>query len=391
MITKLSSYNCVDLSTLVDISTGKTPSRANLNYWGFGKNWLSIADMKGDMEVCDTKEQITELAIKETGIKIVPKGRILFSFKLSIGKVAFTGNDIYTNEAIAAFGIRDKNKVDAKYLYYVLKEFDFSGTGDKAVMGLTLNQKKLKLLQIPLPPLETQKKIAAILDKADELRKNDRKIHEKFDQLAKSVFLEMFGDPVLNPKKWELNKFSEVGKLDRGISKHRPRNAPFLLDGPYPLVQTGDIANSDGYVKEFKSTYSEIGLKQSKLWKKGTLCITIAANIAKTGILTFDACFPDSIVGFIPNYKTNSVYVQYWMSFLQKILEESAPESAQKNINLAILRNLDIPIPPVKRQIEFQNVIESINIQKGITRQSLQKSEDLFQSLLQRAFRGELV
>ena len=134
----------------------------------------------------------------------------------------------------------------------------------------------------------------------------------------------MFGDPVTNPKGWEKKKLNELGELSRGKSKHRPRNAPELLGGPYPLVQTGDIANAGIYLKEYTQTYSELGLKQSKLWDKGTLCITIAANIAKTSILTFDACFPDSVVEFIPNDKTNNMFIQFWMFFLQKILEDSA-------------------------------------------------------------------
>src|SRR5690606_38147340 len=100
---------------------------------------------------------------------------------------------------------------------------------------------------------------------------------------------------------WEHVPLCELGNLDRGVSKHRPRNEPALLGGPYPLVQTGDVANSEGYIQNHLSTYTELGLKQSKLWPAGTLCITIAANIANTGILTYDACFPDSVVGFVPN------------------------------------------------------------------------------------------
>lgn len=97
--------------------------------------------------------------------------------------------------------------------------------------------------------------------------------------------------------------------LDRGRSQYRPRNAPELLNGPYPLIQTGDVSKAGLYITTYQNTYSELGLKQSKLWKAGTLCITIAANIAQTAILAFDACFPDSVVGFIPYGDVNAVYV----------------------------------------------------------------------------------
>ena len=124
------------------------------------------------------------------------------------------------------------------------------------------------------------------------------------------------------------------------------------------------------------------------MWLAGTLCITIAANIAKTGILTFNACFPDSVVGFIPNERTNNEYTQFWISFLQKMLEETAPESAQKNINLSILRELDFPLPPITLQNQFADRIKVIEEQKTIAQASLEKSDELFNSLLQRAFNG---
>lgn len=95
------------------------------------------------------------------------------------------------------------------------------------------------------------------------------------------MFVEMFGDPVTNPMDWPIRYLGNLGELDRGVSKHRPRNEPSLLNGPYPLIQTGDVANCDGYIRKYTSTYSEEGLRQSRLWPQGTLCITIAANIGK--------------------------------------------------------------------------------------------------------------
>jgi type I restriction enzyme, S subunit len=253
-----------------------------------------------------------------------------------------------------------------------------------------VNKGNLGGIKIPLPPITEQKRIAAILDKAEEIRSQRRQALEQLDAIRQSIFLEMFGDPLRNIKGWEIKKFQDIGILDRGISKHRPRNDPKLLGGQYSLIQTGDVANCDRYINSYKSTYSEIGLRQSRMWKAGTLCITIAANIAKTGILTFDACFPDSIVGFKPNHLSLTEYVQFWLSFLQSTLEATAPESAQKNINLAILRNLDIPIPPIALQQEFARRVEAIAQLKATHRESLAQLDALFASLQHRAFRGEL-
>jgi type I restriction enzyme, S subunit len=245
-------------------------------------------------------------------------------------------------------------------------------------------------ISVPLPLLEEQRRIAAILDQAETLRTQRRQALTHLDTLTQSLFLEMFGDPVVNPNNLPVVKFGDVGTLDRGISKHRPRNAPELLGGSHPLVQTGEVSNCDGYIRSYTHTYSDIGLRQSKMWPAGTLCITIAANIAKTGILTFDACFPDSVVGFRADDSATVEYVRVWLSFLQKALEDSAPESAQKNINLAILRGLNIPLPSLALQQTFATRIAAIEALKATHRTALTQLDALFASLQQKAFSGEL-
>lgn len=177
-----------------------------------------------------------------------------------------------------------------------------------------------------------------------------------------------------------------MGTFGRGVSKYRPRNAPELLNGPYPLIQTGDIANSELYIKNYNNTYSEVGLKQSKMWDKGTLCITIAANIAKTAILQFDACFPDSVVGFNGNNLTNNIFVHYWFSFFQEILENQAPESAQKNINLKILSELQIITPDIIEQNQFADFVRQVDKSREDIKKALEKTQQLYDSLMQEYF-----
>lgn len=279
--------------------------------------------------------------------------------------------------------------VSLEYLMYYLNYHDLS----YAITGTTrgkLTKGDLNNINIVIPSFEEQKRIVAVLDKAQVLIEKRKEAIVKLDELIHSVFLDMFGDPVSNSRNWDKFKLSEIGTLARGKSKHRPRNAPELLNGEYPLIQTGDVAKADLYIRKYEQTYSELGLQQSKMWEKGTLCITIAANIAKTGILTFDSCFPDSIVGFIPNEKSNINYIQIWFAFLQKIIEDAAPESAQKNINLKILGDLDVALPPIELQNQFSIIISKIDQEKQIMKQSLSQLEVNFQSLLQKTFKGEL-
>lgn len=283
--------------------------------------------------------------------------------------------------------------VNRDFLFHYLRQDALINLANKMTTGANLprlNPKALADFDISFPCITEQKRVAMILDTADALRATRRQALAQLDVLARSIFIEMFGDPVKNPKGWPMRKFEDVGILDRGVSKHRPRNAPELLGGKYPLIQTGDVANCNTYIQHYFATYSETGLRQSRLWPAGTLCITIAANIAKTGILAFDACFPDSIVGFQPNEACVTQYVRFWLSFLQKTLEANAPESAQKNINLAILRALDLPVPPITLQKEFAKRIDAIERLKTAQRTALAQNDALFAALQHRAFRGEL-
>ena len=198
------------------------------------------------------------------------------------------------------------------------------------------------------------------------------------------------------PKGWLWTTLPQIGELNRGKSRHRPRNAPLLYGGQYPLVQTGDIRHANGLIRHYNLTYSEEGLKQSRLWTASTLCITIAANIADTAILGFDACFPDSIVGFLPEYgQCNIYFVEFFLRTAKADLERYAPATAQKNINLAILKDLAIPFPPLAEQNVIAQEIDrhlsvADEVEKTITVE-LKRAEQLRQSILKKAFSGELV
>ena len=176
----------------------------------------------------------------------------------------------------------------------------------------------------------------------------------------------------------------------RGKSKHRPRNDPKLYGGNTPFIQTGDIRNASHIIETYSQTYSEIGLKQSKLWSKGTLCITIAANIAETSILGFDACFPDSVIGFVANpEKTTSGYVEYLLSSLKTKLEEMGQGSAQSNINMGTFENLRLPFPPLAEQVRIASLLDKFDtlthsISEGLPREIAlrQKQYEYYRDLL---------
>jgi type I restriction enzyme S subunit len=168
--------------------------------------------------------------------------------------------------------------------------------------------------------------------------------------------------PFALPAGWAWGRFPEVGTFGRGKSKHRPRNDPALFDGGHHLmIQTGDVARSRGVIETHTNKYNDFGLSQSFKWPKGTLCITIAANIADSGILSFDACFPDSVVGFIPAPMfENARYFEYFVRTAKANLLEFAPATAQKNINLEILTQVIIPLPPLAEQRRIVTKVDAL-------------------------------
>lgn len=279
--------------------------------------------------------------------------------------------------------LRPKNNmILSKWVFYQLlseKYYNFIEPLQSGANYPAVSDRIVKSYIIPLPSLSEQQQIVSELDLLSGVIEKQKAQLEELDKLAQSIFYDMFGDPVTNEKGWELRKLKELGQLGRGVSKHRPRNAPELLGGSMPLIQTGDVSNSGMYITAYSSTYSEIGVAQSKVWLAGTLCITIAANIGNCAILTFDACFPDSVVGFIANEKVAlKEYVYYIFERMQSILEANAPAVAQKNINLKILDELLIPLPPLSLQQEFAAKVEAIEAMKAKVRLSLKETETLF-------------
>lgn len=366
------------LETFCNINMGQSPDSATYNTEGKG-----LPFFQGNADFGDIHPQTRIWCTAPT--KVANAGDILISVRAPIGALNIASEKCCIGRGLAALTV-DGSLCEQKYLWYGLEskiaELNAKGTGStfKAI-----NKKALAETDIILRPLAEQRHIAAVLDKVTDLIAKRRAQLDKLDLLVKSRFVEMFGDPACSTK-WPTQKLSQLGELNRGVSKHRPRNDPALLGGPYPLVQTGDVSNSGLYIVSYGASYSELGLAQSRLWKAGTLCITIAANIAQTSILTFDSCFPDSVVGFVPGKETNAIFMHYWFSFFQKILEEQAPQVAQKNINLKILSDLDVIVPPYDLQQQFTRFVNQVNIVSNEVTRSLVSLQKLQKSLMRQYF-----
>ena len=383
----------VPISSIADVTAGQGAPKPD-EFSSSGIPFVragSLEDLLAGKSESDLELVPVETA-KKRKLKLYPKGSILFAksgMSATKDRIYVLQNPAHVVSHLAI--LTPKDNVHRDYLRLALKQFPPSSLiKDPAYPAIGLGE--IQGYEIPAPEeLDDQKRIAHLLGKVEGLIARRKQHLQQLDDLLKSVFLEMFGDPVRNEKGWEKKPLAILGKLDRGVSKHRPRNAPELLGGKYPLIQTGDVSNAGTYITGFTQTYSESGFAQSKLWPEGTLCITIAANIAQTGILTFDACFPDSVVGFTADKgESNPLYVLGLFWFFQRILEKNAPAAAQKNINLKILRELEVPAPPPDLQNQFAVIVEKVEGLKSRCQQSLTDLESLYGALSQKAFKGEL-
>lgn len=258
----------------------------------------------------------------------------------------------------------DQRIIFPKYFYYSFCDFEFQSQIRNFVSGSAQPQlpiHSLRNIVCRLPPFPTQRKIASILSAYDDLIENNTRRIAILEEMAQAIYREWFvnfrfpghenvklveSSLGMIPEEWELKCLSELGFIGREKSRHRPRNAPELYGGPYPLFQTGDITAANTFLWKHSQTYSEAGLAQSKLWKPGTLCITIAANIADTAILSKTACFPDSVVGFVSHPGEQCVYfVKLFLETIKGQMKNVSRGTTQDNLSLEKLLSFKVPTP----------------------------------------------
>ncbi len=290
--------------------------------------------------------------------------------------------------------ILPKEGNDIKFINYALQNIDFS----KSVQGAAIPHiyfKDYGETEILVPPLSEQNCIVKFLDgefsKIDTFKTNA----ETNLKNAKELFYAELKKTFHEKGSWKTVQLGEIAlEYGRGKSKHRPRNDECLFGGEYPFIQTGDIRNSGKYVVDYTETYNEIGLAQSKLWQKGTLCITIAANIAETAILTFPCCFPDSVIGFVPNEQYSSVdFIYYVILYFRTELQKISKGAAQDNLNLAKLESMNFPLPPLSVQKEIvarlDKLSENVKRLEANYKQIIADCDELKKSILKKTFEGD--
>ncbi len=389
----------VALGDLCDVQIGKTPPRKEQRFWGSGYRWLSIADMDQGRDLRQTSEQITQEAVDELRCRPVEPGTVLLSFKLSIGKVGIARKPLFTNEAIAHLPILD-TRLDRDFLYWALRTIPLTPEADRAAMGATLNKAKVKRLPIPLPPLDEQRRIAAVLDAADALRVKRRKVLDKLDDLVRALFVDLFGDVDKNDRGWPMHPVGEfVESFETGKSVAA---GPDDIPGGYRVLKVSAVTSWRFDVGESKPVPADYSPPSRHVVRQGDLLMSRANTTELVGACALVRevpdrhLLPDKLWRFIwkDSLAVEPLYV--WMVLqgrrARRLIGDLASGSSgsMKNISQQKFLRVELPIPPIDQQRLFVERLEAVARIEAEANRATAGLNHLFGSLQQRAFRGDL-
>ena len=322
----------------------------------------------------------------------VKKGDILVSWSATIAVFEWDNEDALLNQHIFKVEF-DSSRVVKQYFKLALKKTIHDLI--KFAHGSTMKhvvKKDFEKHKIPLPPLYDQIRIATLLSRVEGLIATRKDNLRLLDEFLKSTFLEMFGDPVRNEKGWQTKSLGNIARVERGRFSPRPRNDPKFFGGDFPFIQTGDISRSNGRLSDYSQTLNELGKKVSKEFKKDTIVIAIVgATIGETAILQIDTYAPDSVIGITTtSEEIDAIYLEFLLRFWKPVLKAKAPEAARANININTLKPLCIIIPSTPLVASFVSIDKKVESLQNLYRLSLTELENLYGTLSQKAFKGEL-
>lgn len=391
-------WNKVKLGELCEMNSGGTPRRGTAGYYGGDIPWAKIGDIENAIggSITHTEECITEQGLKSIRGRMFPKGTLLLAMYGSVGKTAFTGVDLSTNQAILGIRIKDSEVLNATFLKYWLDSMK-QKLMDRAVGGTLQNISLgiVKQLEIPLPPLSIQQQIADTLDKADALRRKDQELLTKYEELAQSMFYEMFGDPVRNERGWEKVRLSELYTSKKEGTKCGPFGSA-LKKGDYTLagipVWVMDNIRNDEFVQNRCLYITEQKFNELIAYSTvpGDIIISRAGTVGKMCVV--ETRSPYSIISTnlirlsLNERRINPYFFVKMMKYFGSSIGRlrTGAEGAFTHMNTGVLNSLEFALPPISLQEQYVSAFESIRQQKSFVQKS--ESVHLFNTLLSQSF-----
>lgn len=384
-------WQTIKIKYCFDFVTGFTPSSGVPEYYDGKYIWITIADMTNKY-LNDSKQYITDEAIKDCNAIVVPKGSLLYSFKLSIGKVAFADVDLYTNEAIIA--ILENDKINLNYLYYSLPKQVIYNANENIYGAKLLNQDLIKNAFIVIPSIDEQKLIAKYLDKktaeieeliADKVNLISLLEQEKELTISNAVTKGLNPDVTMKdskvkwigeiPEQWSLRKISHSFNTIGSGTTPLTSNSAYYTNGTIPWINTGDLNND--YLFDVNKTVSTFAVEDNsalKIYPKYSLVIAMyGATIGKIGITTFDACANQACCILAGSDYFTLRYIYYWFIANKKYIIDLGYGGGQPNISQEIIKSLRIPCPLIEEQ---EQIVEYLDKKIAATNEAVQIIKD---------------
>ncbi|BBA29176.1 restriction endonuclease subunit S [Prevotella melaninogenica] len=364
-----------------DLQMGKTPDRKNFSLFEGDNTWVSIKDLDGKY-ISSSKDCISDEAAKN--IKLVKRGTVIMSFKLTVGKTAIAGKDLYTNEAIMAFNLRNGYDIDASFLYYYLMNYRWEGS-NKAVMGITLNKATISKHKIAIPPKPTQLSIVSELDKLNELIRIKKEQLKGYDTLAQSIFYEMFGNPVENEKGWEVKKLKDISrKIGDGL--HGTPEYSDLDTGWY-FINGNNLENGCISIKSTTKKVTDFVRKKYYVEMDDfTLLVSINGTLGKSAFYNGENVILGKSACYIKlNKDVNKLFIYEIIrgEYFKRYAESVCTGTTIRNVSLKAMREFPIIYPPLPLQHSFAQKIEQIEQQKAAIQKTITDLETLLAARMQ--------
>ena len=388
------SWPIATVGKVCDVVSGATPRTNKPEFWGGNIPWVTPKDLSelGRKHLCDTPRKITRAGFENCSAKMLPAQSVLLSSRAPIGLVAINTLPVCTNQGFKSL-VPHLDSVSPDFLFWWLKahEKHIQSKGRGATFK-EVSKRIVEKLQIPLPPLAEQKRIAGILDAADAFRAKRREALVQLDTLLQSIFLDMFGDPVTNPMGWDSSALGSVGEVITGNTPSRRR--PEYYGEGIEWIKSDNINDPSFVLTKAEEHLSDAGKAVARTCPKGSILVTCIAGspacIGNVAIANREVAFNQQINAFVPGKR-----IVFWFAFglfwVGKRLVQSASTNSMKGmVSKSAFSGISIPIPPISLQDRFAAIAEAIECQKASQRAYLAEIDTLFASLQSRAFRGAL-
>lgn len=382
----MSKWEMVQLGDICEVVSGNTPSTKNPELWDGHIKWITPAEINDDSYfIYDTVKHISEKA----GLRPMPEGTVLLSSRAPIGKVAIAGVEMCCNQGFK--NLICSEEINNRYLFrYLRSKTDYLNGLGRGATFKEISRPIVEKIEIPLPPLNTQRQIADLLDRANTLIEKRKAQIDKLDLLIKSQFMEMFGDSIRGRPKWDFVKLGDIGEVVSGSTPNT--NVAENWDGNHKWITPAELKDDVVYVTDSQRHLTDTGVRSASLkpFPAGTVILSSRAPIGKVAIAGDEMYCNQGFKNIVCSDKISPIFLYWLLKQNADYLHSLGRGATFKEISKKIVENIEISVPPISLQNQFTEFVHQVEALKSLLQHSFFKLEQNYKSLMQKCFRGEI-